>query len=88
MIHVGPEPIDNHLSIDDVANSFEGFISKADGDINDFLAKHTKDGQLEITAPESLELQKLMANQSIAAQAGTSTLKGVKDSIAAAARNI
>ncbi|MDR5014441.1 hypothetical protein RF663_09410 [Aeromonas veronii] len=81
--------IDSGLTTADVADSFEGFISSADQDVEDFITKNTNaDGALELSASQSLELQQLMADQSIAAQTGTATLKGVKDSILAAARNI
>ncbi|MHA2879518.1 hypothetical protein ACXZ7R_24375 [Vibrio campbellii] len=64
-------------------------MSAADEDVENFIADNTNDdGVLEMSASQSLELQQLMADQSIAAQTGTSTLKGVKDSITAAARNI
>ncbi|MBE4089733.1 hypothetical protein HJ107_23385 [Vibrio parahaemolyticus] len=77
------------LTTTDVADSFEGFIKAADEDVENFIADNTNaDGVLEMSASQSLELQQLMADQSIAAQTGTSTLKGVKDSITAAARNI
>ena len=85
---VGPLYIGG-LTTADVADSFEGFISAADEDVENFIADNTNaDGVLEMSASQSLELQQLMADQSIAAQTGTSTLKGVKDSITAAARNI
>ncbi|MCF5857737.1 hypothetical protein [Aeromonas veronii] len=81
--------IDNGLTTAYVADSFEGFISSADQDVEDFITSNTNaEGVLEMSASQSLELQQLMADQSIAAQTGTSTLKGVKDSILAAARNI
>ncbi|ENQ8749109.1 hypothetical protein ACEQ8C_004534 [Vibrio parahaemolyticus] len=80
---------DNQLTTANVADSFEDFISAADEDVETFIADNTnEDGVLEMSASQSLELQQLMADQSIAAQTGTSTLKGVKDSITAAARNI
>ncbi|WP_061007966.1 hypothetical protein [Vibrio sp. CUB2] len=80
---------DNYLTTKDVADSFEGFITAADGAVESFIADNTNaDGQLDMSASQSLELQQLMADQSIAAQTATSTLKGVKDSITAAARNI
>ncbi|CAH1536027.1 Whole genome shotgun sequence [Vibrio owensii] len=84
-----PVETGGHLTTNDVAESFEGFISAADKDVEKFISDNTnEDGVLEMSASESLELQQLMADQSIAAQTGTSTLKGVKDSITAAARNI
>ncbi|MBE4089732.1 hypothetical protein HJ107_23380 [Vibrio parahaemolyticus] len=80
---------DSQLTTKDVTDSFEGFIKAADEDVENFIADNTNaDGVLEMSASQSLELQQLMADQSIAAQTGTSTLKGVKDSITAAARNI
>ncbi|YCO02652.1 hypothetical protein ACB087_19695 [Vibrio sp. VNB-15] len=86
-IETGPLML-GQLTTSDVADSFEGFISAADQDVENFIANNTNDGVLEMSASQSLELQQLMADQSIAAQTGTSTLKGVKDSITAAARNI
>ncbi|HHY0446985.1 TPA: hypothetical protein ACVU4T_003935 [Vibrio parahaemolyticus] len=87
-IDIGPLYIGG-LSTAYVADYFEGFISAADEDVENFIADNTNaDGVLEMSASQSLELQQLMADQSIAAQTGTSTLKGVKDSITAAARNI
>lgn len=81
--------IDSQLTTSEVADCFEGFISAADEDVENFIADNTNaDGVLEMSASQSLELQHLMANQSIAAQTGTSTLKAVKDSVTAAARNI
>ena len=93
MVSVREEPAvrttDNQLTTADVADSFESFISAADEDVETFIADNTNaEGVLEMSASQSLELQQLMADQSIAAQTGTSTLKGVKDSITAAARNI
>ncbi|MDR5014442.1 hypothetical protein RF663_09415 [Aeromonas veronii] len=87
-IDFGPFAL-GQLTTSDVADVFEGFISAADEDVEDFITSNTNaDGALEMSASQSLELQQLMADQSIAAQTGTSTLKGVKDSILAAARNI
>jgi hypothetical protein len=81
--------VDSELTTADIANSFESFIQSADSDVETFITSNTNaDGVLEMSASQSLELQQLMADQSIAAQTGTSTLKGVKDSIVAAARNI
>ena len=81
--------IDSELTTKDIADSFESFIQAADNDVESFITDNTNaDGVLEMSASQSLELQQLMADQSIAAQTGTSTLKGVKDSIVAAARNI
>ncbi|AMF96296.1 MULTISPECIES: hypothetical protein [Vibrio harveyi group] len=81
--------LDKELTIKDVAGSFEDFIKEADEGVENFIKDNTNtEGQLEMSASQSLQLQQLMADQSIAAQTGTSTLKGVKDSITAAARNI
>ncbi|HCG8492843.1 TPA: hypothetical protein NKA38_004755 [Vibrio parahaemolyticus] len=80
---------DGNLTSKDVADSFEGFLVKADTAVEKFIADNTNtEGVLDISSAKSLELQQLMADQSIAAQTGTSTLKGLKDSITAAARNI
>ena len=85
-------PIDNdsNLTTAEVSDNFESFIQNADDQIEKFITDNTdpSTGALELSASQSLELQQLMADQSIAAQTGTSTLKGVKDSIIAAARNI
>lgn len=81
---------DQHLTTTEVSDNFEIYIQNADQAISDFLddPDHQSNGSLQLSASQSLELQQLMADQSIAAQTGTSTLKGVKDSIIAAARNI
>ena len=81
---------DGHLTTSEVSDNFQTYIENADQAISDFLddPAHQSNGALELSASQSLELQQLMADQSIAAQTGTSTLKGVKDSIIAAARNI
>ncbi|MCO4174532.1 hypothetical protein K8D10_22560 [Aeromonas veronii] len=80
----------NSLTTSEVSDSFEDFIKNADGKIENFIATHTDTttGALDLSASDSLELQKLMSDQSIAAQTGTTTLKSLKDSIIAAARNI
>lgn len=77
----------NRLTTNDVGSAVEGYIGKADESINKFLAAKTDKGALNISSADSLQLQRLMADQSIAAQTGTSTLKAVKDNITAA-RNI
>lgn len=72
-----------------VNDTFQDFLGKADKRIIDFMAENTnEEGALDLSAAKSLELQMLMSDQSIAAQTATSTLKSVKDSIMAAARNI
>ncbi len=46
------------LTTSDVADSFEGFISAADEDVENFIAANSKaDGELEMSASQSLELQ-------------------------------
>ncbi|WP_245986837.1 hypothetical protein [Vibrio pectenicida] len=89
---VTPPGVDNdgHLTTKEVSDNFESFIQNCDDQIEKFIKDNTdaSTGALELSASQSLELQQLMADQSIAAQTGTSTLKGVKDSIIAAARNI
>ncbi|WP_341665351.1 hypothetical protein [Vibrio sp.] len=85
--------IDNNCNLNtgEVSDNFESFIQNCDDQIEKFLqdpAHIDSNGALQLSASESLELQQLMADQSIAAQTGTSTLKGVKDSIVTAARNI
>lgn len=72
-----------------VNDTFKSLITEADKAIETFLTSKTNgEGTLDLSASDSLQLQKLMAEQSIAAQAATTTLKSVKDSIIAAARNI
>lgn len=80
----------NSLTTGEVGSTFESFIAMADGAIETFITNHTdtSSGALDLSASDSLELQKLMSDQSIAAQTGTTTLKSLKDSIIAAARNI
>lgn len=81
---------DSSLTTGEVSSNFEAFIANADGEIENFITTHTNasTGALDLSASDSLELQKLMSDQSIAAQTGTTTLKSLKDSIIAAARNI
>ena len=83
-----------------INHTFGGLIDASDVKISDFITDHTGDyddngewqqddtGTLTLSASDSLELQQLMADQSITAQTSTSTLKSVKDSIIAASRNI
>lgn len=88
------------LSTGHAHNAFTNLIDNADDAVQNFIAAHTgavdangnfvqsPDGTLVLSASDSMQLQQLMAEQSIAANAGTNTLKTVKDSILAAARNI
>ncbi|HGS4624369.1 TPA: hypothetical protein ACMDON_003300 [Vibrio cholerae] len=85
----GGESTTGNLTTTYINNTFNGLISQADKAIEKFLTeKSAEDGTLNLSASDSLQLQKLMAEQSIAAQTATTTLKSVKDSIIAAARNI
>ncbi|EMV0268903.1 hypothetical protein ABF107_002571 [Vibrio parahaemolyticus] len=86
---VGDFAKDEALKTTEVGVSFEKLIAKADGAVETFIEEKTKtNGQLELSAGESLELQRLMGDQSITVQTGTATLKSIKDSISSAARNI
>ena len=76
------------LKTTDVEGTFKGYIDSADQAVDKFLKANTKDGVLSLSSSGSLELQRLMADQSISAQTATATLKSIKDSISAAARNI
>ncbi|GIB18632.1 hypothetical protein VCSRO185_1787 [Vibrio cholerae] len=80
---------DDALKTTEVGTSFEGFVTLADTAIETFITANTDaNGNLSLSAGQSLELQRLMGDQSIAVQTGTSTLKSIKDSISSAARNI
>ncbi|EJG0104568.1 hypothetical protein CIR72_RS19985 [Vibrio parahaemolyticus] len=86
---------DSALKTTEVGTTFEDFVKTADKAVEDFIADKTNAGagagagdSLSLSAGESLELQRLMGDQSITVQTGTSTLKSIKDSIASAARNI
>ncbi|EGQ8932161.1 hypothetical protein GJM84_24725 [Vibrio parahaemolyticus] len=84
---------DNALKTTEVGTTFEAFVSQADKAVEEFI--NSKSGgagaqnpSLSLSAGESLQLQRLMGDQSITVQTGTSTLKSIKDSISSAARNI
>ncbi len=81
---------DGALKTTEVGMAFEDFVGKADEAVEAFIKDKTGDGTttLSLSAGESLQLQRLMGDQSIAVQTGTSTLKSIKDSISSAARNI
>ncbi|HHI4967206.1 TPA: hypothetical protein ACP5TM_004535 [Vibrio parahaemolyticus] len=80
---------DGSLKTTEVGISFEKLIKEADKDVEEFIAdKAGTNGLLELSAGESLQLQRLMGDQSITVQTGTATLKSIKDSISSAARNI
>ncbi|HHG3100976.1 TPA: hypothetical protein ACPVXC_000693 [Vibrio parahaemolyticus] len=85
---------DSALKTTEVGSTFEDFVKTADKAVEDFIKNKTNTGtngagdSLSLSAGESLELQRLMGDQSITVQTGTSTLKSIKDSIASAARNI
>lgn len=81
---------DNNLKTTEVGKSFESYVQFADSAVEDFIKANTANNTtgLSLSAGQSLELQRLMGDQSIATQTGTSTLKAIKDSITSAARNI
>ncbi len=84
---------DEALKTTEVGETFESFVSKADKAVEDFITQKStgtggQPGNLSLSAGESLQLQRLMGDQSITVQTGTSTLKSIKDSISSAARNI
>ncbi|HGZ6668394.1 hypothetical protein [Vibrio parahaemolyticus] len=89
---------DKALKTTEVGTTFEEFVKTADKAVEDFIKNKTNPPaggvggaggeSLSLSAGESLELQRLMGDQSITVQTGTSTLKSIKDSIASAARNI
>ncbi|MGY6400932.1 hypothetical protein ACXITY_24225 [Vibrio parahaemolyticus] len=79
---------DAALKTTEVGETFEGFVAAADTAVENFITDKTNGNGLSLSAGESLELQRLMGDQSITVQTGTSTLKSIKDSIASAARNI
>ncbi|RBM49685.1 hypothetical protein DLR69_17760 [Vibrio paracholerae] len=88
---------DSALKTTEVGTTFEDFVKTADKAVEDFIKAKTNGGaggagqpgaSLSLSAGESLELQRLMGDQSITVQTGTSTLKSIKDSISSAARNI
>lgn len=79
----------NNLFTGSITHVFAQLIQSADGAIQNDIDRNTDaNGVLTLSAAESLNMQKLVGDQSIAAQTGTSTLKSVKDSIEAAVRNI
>ncbi|EGQ8234520.1 hypothetical protein ACOLMZ_004504 [Vibrio parahaemolyticus] len=89
---------DSALKTTEVGTSFEEFVKTADKAIEEFIKTKSNtgaggavggaDSSLSLSAGESLQLQRLMGDQSIAVQTGTATLKSIKDSISSAARNI
>ncbi|ENM5760087.1 hypothetical protein ACQ902_003823 [Vibrio mimicus] len=79
---------DGALKTTEVGKEFEAFVDAADTAVETFITQKSANGQLELSAGESLQLQRLMGDQSITVQTGTATLKSIKDSISSAARNI
>ncbi|EMG6785578.1 hypothetical protein V5I94_002744 [Vibrio cholerae] len=80
---------DGALKTTEVGKEFEEFVKVADTAVETFITtKSNASGELSLSAGESLQLQRLMGDQSITVQTGTSTLKSIKDSISSAARNI
>lgn len=88
------------LSTGYISGKFGSLINASDKAVSDFMTSHTgtvgpdgtfvqdDKGTLILSSSEALSLQQLMADQSITAQTSTSTLKSIKDSISASARNI
>ncbi|AYF22590.1 hypothetical protein [Vibrio parahaemolyticus] len=86
---VGDFQMDNALKTTEVGVSFEKLVATADGAVEQFIKENTQaNTQLELSAGQSLKLQRLMGDQSITVQTGTATLKSIKESISSAARNI
>ncbi|EID7761668.1 hypothetical protein [Vibrio parahaemolyticus] len=80
---------DKALKTTEVGTTFESFVEEADSAVETFINDKSNNGtSLSLSAGESLELQRLMGDQSITVQTGTATLKSIKDSISSAARNI
>ncbi|ODW26589.1 hypothetical protein [Vibrio parahaemolyticus] len=81
---------DGALKTTEVGEKFEEFVETADAAVEAFITGKTNanNNGLSLSAGESLELQRLMGDQSITVQTGTATLKSIKDSISSAARNI
>ncbi|EGQ8387560.1 hypothetical protein AW040_21795 [Vibrio parahaemolyticus] len=82
---------DGALKTTEVGQTFEAFVLQADTAVEAFIKAKTNannNNSLSLSAGESLELQRLMGDQSITVQTGTATLKSIKDSISSAARNI
>ncbi|MCF9199971.1 hypothetical protein FP738_23325 [Vibrio parahaemolyticus] len=79
---------DGALKTTEVGQTFEAFVLQADTAVEAFIKGKTNNNSLSLSAGESLELQRLMGDQSITVQTGTATLKSIKDSISSAARNI
>ncbi|EPD5141088.1 hypothetical protein ACS0KI_004454 [Vibrio parahaemolyticus] len=81
---------DKALKTTEVGTTFESFVQEADSAVETFITDKTNGNGngLSLSAGESLELQRLMGDQSITVQTGTATLKSIKDSISSAARNI
>lgn len=79
---------DANLKTTEVGKTFESLVDIADKAVEDFIQGKNTTAGLQLSAGESLELQRLMGDQSITVQTGTATLKSIKDSIMSAARNI
>ncbi|HGS4564070.1 TPA: hypothetical protein ACMDN4_002382 [Vibrio cholerae] len=80
---------DDALKTTEVGTVFESLVTIADAAVEDFIKGKASDAAgLQLSAGESLQLQRLMGDQSITVQTGTATLKSIKDSISSAARNI
>ena len=87
MSNVG-SPVQGGLQIGDFADELKKTIDMADTQVDSFINEHSKGGDLKLSAGESLELQKLMAEQGVVSNVATGGLKGISDSEKAVARNI
>jgi len=73
----------------DFQSTMSNLVNSADAQVSAFITDHTgTNNSLEMSAGESLQLQRLMADESIVANASTGGVKDMADSIKAAARNI
>ena len=79
---------DSGLGMDGFQEKMTELVNSADAQVNKFIEDHTNNSALEMSAGESLQLQRLMADESIVANASTGGVKDMADSIKAAARNI
>ena len=90
MVNPNTKPVPGDgLGINEVANTFEDAVDKADGLIREAIDRMNDPANTEgPTSTDAMEFQRLMANQSIMVQTGTGSIKSLKDSIMSAVRNI
>ncbi len=86
-VPVDPPGLDSG-GLDGFQETMTGLVNIADQQVSEFIDGHSSNGALEMSAGESLQLQRLMADESIVANASTGGVKDMADSIKAAARNI